>query len=1076
MLNEYMKFPGCSEGCFIFLRCCGLILFASWGTVFSVQAVELITVRAPVVTSSAGANGASVSPQLSSDGRFIMFSSAASDLVTNDNAWMNLDVFLHDRTSNTTRLVSENYQHTGGGNDHSVGVCVSTNGRYVLFESLADDLVSGDANKFSDVFLRDCQTDTTILVSAATTGGTADNRSESATMTPDGRYVAFVSYATNMVAGDTNNSPDLFVRDLQTQMTTLVSVGATNANAFMDAPAISADGRWVAFFSSARGLVAGVSNNSFGEIYLRDVTTGTTLWPSANAVELVRSNMPFASTPKPMHPVLSADGRYVTFACGWTNNTTAPPAGTTPATVIMQFDATMLSTTVIATNGCPPALFGDEVYGPEATPDGRFVAYAARVTNGVSAYGTLRCWDRESGATVGVSVDIIGGVSSNRTSVMPVLSVEGRYVIFLSDATNLVNNTISNGVHLYRRDLQANTTELVDADLSGVGSISDLAQIIPVSNTDMPAVSADGRFIAYSAPDGNLVGTDANGFEDVFVRDMMVATNALISTRHSSLVPQSGSAAVPLGILSLSADGNRAVYSSLATNLAAGDTNQHADVFVWDRNWQSNQLVSVGLNNLSALGGPTLYPQISADGRYVLVVSAATNLVADDTNGGYDVFRRDLALQVTTRISVMTNGVSLGSYDASVFAMTPDAQRVVFMAMTNTASGIYPFFWRDLGSGETKLISSSVSFARPISVSTNGERVAFHNSAGTLFVWSAVSGATIYSSAGVIGSALISPSGNHLLFQVTNQLICYDLNGQSNLNSWPSNNRIKNLVPWSADERHVVFVTATSLIATDTNEVNDVYLCDLQTGTRTLLSANPNGVVGSAASDMPGFSADGRFITYRSAATNLLATPTTAPGLFRFDRVTGSNQLVVAESPVLGAGWFSAPAINANGTVVAFMSVDSGLVAGDLNRSSDTFASSLNVLSLADGDGDGIPDWWLQQYFSHSHGLESDLSRAADDADGDGLTNLQEFLAGTAPTDAASALEIQLVLTPPMGTNAVLSWPAQPGKNYQVQFSDNVAGGIWQNLVTPAQISGGQGWVTVSRTNQVRVFRVRCEP
>ena len=106
-------------------------------------------------------------------------------------------------------------------------------------------------------------------------------------------------------------------------------------------------------------------------------------------------------------------------------------------------------------------------------------------------------------------------------------------------------------------------------------------------------------------------------------------------------------------------------------------------MFVWDRAGQSNQLVSVGLDALPARGGASINPLLSADGRYVVFVSGATNLVAADTNNQYDVFLRDLQLQQTTRISVTTNDVSLASYDPPMVAMTPDARFVAFMARTN---------------------------------------------------------------------------------------------------------------------------------------------------------------------------------------------------------------------------------------------------------------------------------------------------------------------------------------------------------------------------------------------------------
>jgi Tol biopolymer transport system component len=1069
MLGRRMNSLGYGVGRVIFVRSFYLILFASLVTGVPVRAVELASKRDVSVAVTVGANGDSVVPWLSPDARFVLFSSGASDLVTNDNSWLSLDVFLRDRVSNTTTLISANRFQTGGGDGHSSGVCVSTNGRYVLFESVASDLVAGDTNELADVFVRDVQTETTTLVSVAAAGGVANNRSESAAMTPDGRYVAFISYATNLVTGDTNNNPDVFVRDLQTQTTALVSVGASNTTAGVGQPAISADGRWVAFLSSARNLVPGVSNISRGEIYLRDVTTGTTLWPSMHAIALVRSNMQFTSPPVPMHPVLSADGRYVTFACGWTNNASAPPGGTTFGTVLMQFDATTLTTTVIDTNGYPPSPFGDEVYGPEATPDGRFVAYAARVVNGLSTNCTLRCWDRQTGTSVGVSVDLVGGIMTNSASVAPVLSADGRYVTFVSDATNLVSNSISNAPHLYRRDLVANTTELVDADLGGVGSTVNLNNLVP-------AMSVDGRFVAYSAPDGNLLGGDDNGWEDVFVRDAVAATNELISVRAGTLVAQTGNAAAAPGLLSLSADGNRVAYAALATNLIAGDNNREADVFVWDRIGQSNQLVSVGTDGFPAQGGASISPQISADGRYVLFVSSTTNLVANDTNGMYDVFLRDLGLQATTRVSIMTNGVSLASQDVQLIAMTPDAQRVAFQARTNSSSATYPIFWRDLSSGVTRLIVANAANSKPPTLSSNGNLIAYIDTASHVAVVDAPAGTPVYTSTTIATSASLAPAGDRVLYQGPSTLYCQDLYSVLPPRTWASSVSLKSAAPWSPDGRYITFVTASSLVSSDTNAMNDVYLCDLLTGTLNLISATPAGTAGlGGVSDGHSFSADGRFIAYRSQATNLVAGMTAAPGLFVFDRVTGSNRLVAARSALPGPSWFSWPAINADGSAIAFKAVDAGLVAGDLNQTIDAFASSVSVLSTADGDADGIPDWWLQQYFGHTNSQANDLSRPGDDADDDGLTNHEEFLTGTNPMDAASALDVQITLAT-TGANVVLSWPAQAGKNYRVQYCDDVATGNWQNLTTTVQVAGQLGRATASRTNPTRVFRVRCEP
>ena len=220
--------------------------------------MQLLSARNPSAAIPAGGNGDSVAPRLSSDGRFVVFSSSASDLVTNANGQFYLNVFLRDRSNDTTVLVSPSCSGSGGGNGDSIAGQVSADSRYVVFQSDASDLVPGDTNGVTDIFLRDTYTGVTRLISVAADGGFANGASTQPVMTPDGTCVAFISAASNLVAGDTNGIPDVFVRDLITQTTWLISVGATGANATMDTPLITPDGRYVAFFSTAQILATGV--------------------------------------------------------------------------------------------------------------------------------------------------------------------------------------------------------------------------------------------------------------------------------------------------------------------------------------------------------------------------------------------------------------------------------------------------------------------------------------------------------------------------------------------------------------------------------------------------------------------------------------------------------------------------------------------------------------------------------------------------------------------------------------------------------------------------------------------------
>jgi Tol biopolymer transport system component len=181
-----------------------------------------------------------------------------------------VDVFVRDRVAQVTRRVSVG---PGGQqpNDSSVEPAISAHGRFVAFISFASNLVAGDTNQSPDVFVQDRRTQVTRRVSVGPGGQQANGFSSQPAISAGGRYVAFTSDASNLVAGDTNQSPDVFVRDRRTQVTRRVSVGpgSQQANSQSFDPAISAHGLLVAFASAASNLVAGDANNTV-DVFVRD--------------------------------------------------------------------------------------------------------------------------------------------------------------------------------------------------------------------------------------------------------------------------------------------------------------------------------------------------------------------------------------------------------------------------------------------------------------------------------------------------------------------------------------------------------------------------------------------------------------------------------------------------------------------------------------------------------------------------------------------------------------------------------------------------------------------------------------
>src|SRR5262249_15488102 len=255
--------------------------------------------RAAATTTVISVNGATEAAgggnqaAISADGRFVAFVSSSTSLtlgVADTNAHQ--DIYVRDMTTNATTLASLNYAGTNGGNGDSTNPGISADGRFVIFTSDATDLVvpGMDANGGPDVFVRDLIAGTTSLVSINIAGTGAGNLgSDGGVITPDGRFAAFDSSATNLVSvPDANGfNTDVFVRDLVAGTTELVSVNSTGtatANGVSSSPAVSSDGRFVAFQSQGTNLVTGVTDaNGIDDIFVRDRTAGSTMLVSINS-------------------------------------------------------------------------------------------------------------------------------------------------------------------------------------------------------------------------------------------------------------------------------------------------------------------------------------------------------------------------------------------------------------------------------------------------------------------------------------------------------------------------------------------------------------------------------------------------------------------------------------------------------------------------------------------------------------------------------------------------------------------------------------------------------------------------
>jgi Tol biopolymer transport system component len=961
--------------------------------------------------SPAGGGGDSYLPVISADGRYVLFASTANNLVVNTNgnpkpALMlpRLNVYLRDRTNGNTTLISVNVSGSSGGNGDSIPVQISTNGRYALFESSASDLAPNDTNGVSDVFLRDLVSGSTTLVSADLNGGVGNGPSRSSTMTPDGRYVAFVSGASNLVAGDTNLIPDVFVRDVPAGITTLASVGAISTNftrltSSSESPEITPDGRYVAFLSTATNLVAGNTNS--GDVYVRDLVSGTTIWASVVSRALLGGANGIS-----FNHAISADGNFVAYETMTNPQTTGSAWG-----MIFRFDVASGTTAVVHTNAAALREPYQEIQSLSMTPDGRFIAFVGNATGSATTNTAVYLWDGQNGSTTVASVDQ-NGQTPLGTCDSPVIDPTGRYIAFMSSATNLVTNSLAGDHHLYVRDLQLGATRLAAVDSNGVGS--------GLSPATVPSMSLDGRFVAFESPDAAFVANDRNRDYDVFARDLSIDSVELISGHDPALPSLTPNGPSVLSPSSVSSDGRFVAFASDADNLVANDTNGCRDVFARDRVAHTNFLVSVATNGTSADFIST-EASISADGRYVAFTSSADNLVPNDTNGVSDVFLRDLQTGTTSLISVNTNGTGPGNYMSYSPRVSTGGRFVTFFSQAiNLAPGIYPsfgvqnVFLRDVQLNKTYALSTngtSPSYA----MTPDGHYLAFgaaprQTDSPILYLWDSLLASRVFTNSASGSSAIaLSDDGGHLACLSSIGLLAIDRQTRSTwvvtTNHFPGGDIG---LRFSADGHFLTYIAEDGL-------PYHLFVHDFQRRVSTLVSRGLNtGFEANNSGYRPAISGDGHFIIYRSMAADVVPNgPTNGiPQLYLFDRVLGKTILLTTSGSGSGAAdnFAFAPLFSPDGQTLFFPSWASDLASGDFNHSSDVLAYTLLYVTATLGAG---------------------------------------------------------------GQGPSLSWAAAPDTSYRVEYKDNVSDPVWHDLGASISIVGSRASTSdTSAMGSQRFYRV----
>jgi hypothetical protein len=483
-------------------------------------------------------------------------------------------------------LVSVNSNGTGSGNSRSGDFDkyrVSADGRYVVFYSEASNIVSLDTSSNGDIFVRDLQTGTTKLASINSAGTASGNGISSfGLISADGRYVAFTSHASNIVANDTNTSADVFVRDLQTGTTSLVSINAAGTasgrNGSSELLDISPDGRFMTFTSHASDLTPhAVGNVSANNIYVRDTVAKTTALVTVNAAGTASGNgTSYGGS-------VSGNGRYVVFTSE--SNDLVPNDDGSRSDVFLR-DVQAGTTTRLSTNSAGTAGGNGESGGGVIDRGGHFVVFLTKATNlstlpDTNNISDIFIYDVLSGGRRLVTVNASGTDAGRgldfgdfEHGIQFSISDDARFVAFQSQSGDLVtNDTNGSGDDIFRYEVATQAKSLVSVNLAGTSGTS--------GGSFRPSLSADGRFVAFESLANDLVSVadETNGSTtDVFVRDVVAGQTFLASVNSAGSRTGNGFSFQPF----ISADGTRLVFHSRASNLVTNDFNGFAeDVFAF---------------------------------------------------------------------------------------------------------------------------------------------------------------------------------------------------------------------------------------------------------------------------------------------------------------------------------------------------------------------------------------------------------------------------------------------------------------------------------------------------------------
>ncbi|MHB9132340.1 MAG: triple tyrosine motif-containing protein [Armatimonadota bacterium] len=683
-----------------------------------------ITTRISVSSTGTQADGGSYDPYISADGRYVVYTSLASNLDTNSpDTNESYDIFVYDTITHTTTRVS--VPNIGGeSNDHSYAPVINADGSVVVYSSRATNLLGGTGSGFAHIYRYDRSVGVTTLVSAAIDGtpGNSDSGLYGAAVNGDGTVIAFSSSASNLVAGDTNGRDDIFVSDLNTGEVVRVSTANNGAQANGQSwyPSISSNGYFITYASLANNLVLNDTNDKWdvflherGVLYLPDLQIKASADPSYKGVSIygtvegqtadqsvrtgdlatynlrIQNNSPLTDTFLIKGDATlegpAADGWTITYLDNSNADITAAVTGAGWQTPVVQPGSSVLLKVTLRTFASLPtaAPKSIEITANSVTDTDGTKQDIVRALTTLSPYPTVR-----------VSIDS-AGLPGNGGSSDPGLSGDGRFVCFPSGATNLVLPAYGAVGQVFVHDRLTGLTELNSVS-DGIWGAAGVKQADSIAQD--PDISGDGRYLVFNSKSKDLVaGANDAGVQQIFLRDRQEHTTTIASLLPGEIVSTKDCSAavmsedghymsfisegkvyrrdltgvegtIPVSLATdgttlvggcesaaISADGRFITFRTKGDTLIPGLPNTYWQIFIHDCDiTTSTQLVSVSeLGTIGAAdsGYPTRAP-ITSDGRYVTFVTKADLTDGADTNGFNDIYVRDTVQNHTFRISL----------------------------------------------------------------------------------------------------------------------------------------------------------------------------------------------------------------------------------------------------------------------------------------------------------------------------------------------------------------------------------------------------------------------------------------